>query len=151
MTPLERKEAQRLADDHWDWLEPIIEAIPPENRTVTLIGYLFKTAITHGWKHRAEKVGNGVKMVDNLSMTDIEIKQARFQFSKVLALLSTELDKLPVIGDEEIANALQPTCDDEAKTYYCSDTTAITCINCNSVAQAQLDDIKRQLKGLFGI
>ena len=42
-----------------------------------------------------------------------------------------------LLTDEEIGNALQPVCDNEAKTYYCSDTTAITCINCNPVAKAQ--------------
>ncbi len=47
-------------------------------------------------------------------------------------------DKEARLTDEEIANALQPVCENEAKTYYTADATAITCINCNPVAKAQV-------------
>ena len=45
-----------------------------------------------------------------------------------------------ILTDEEIGNALQPVCEEEA-TFYCSDTTVISCINCRPVAQAQLKKI----------
>ena len=64
---------------------------------------------------------------------------------KILALISEEMKKC-LLTEEEIGNALQPVCDEEEKTYYCSDTTSISCINCDPVAQAQLNAILKVLE-----
>jgi len=48
------EEAKKLAENHWDWLEPIIDKIPFMSRDNELLGYLYKTALVHGIKHGKE-------------------------------------------------------------------------------------------------
>lgn len=54
MTPQEAQKIRDLACRHWNWLEPIIQAVPPENRTDSWIGYLVRTTFVHGGKHFEE-------------------------------------------------------------------------------------------------
>lgn len=48
-------ESQIMAEEHWDWLEPIVSKIPYHVRDDAFLGYLFKTAFIHGAKHEREK------------------------------------------------------------------------------------------------
>lgn len=50
-----KTEVLAQANDHWDWLAPIIKYIPVSSRDDLLIRYIFTTAFTHGAKHEAER------------------------------------------------------------------------------------------------
>jgi len=50
MNEADTSEAQRLAEEHWDWIESLREYHRAMEKK------LFLDAFIHGYKHRAEKI-----------------------------------------------------------------------------------------------
>ena len=44
-------DAERMAEEHWAWLEGLLEYWPNIGMAKGIICYLYKTAFIHGYKH----------------------------------------------------------------------------------------------------
>mgnify|MGYP001318982557 CR=1 FL=1 len=51
-----QQSAKSLAEDHWDWLKSVLEAVPGTGLLPwPLLGVIYKSAFIHGWKHAEER------------------------------------------------------------------------------------------------
>ena len=49
---MEDRELKKLTDEHWKWVEGLMESLPDETMYgLSTVEYLYKTAIAHGYKH----------------------------------------------------------------------------------------------------
>jgi hypothetical protein len=46
-----------LVNDHWDYIFQVLEAHGEEWETIEKVGFHYKTAFAHGWKHAMEAKG----------------------------------------------------------------------------------------------
>lgn len=49
------KEAEKLADEHWEWLGKVF-ALSKNIQNIELTEYLYKTAFVHGYKHAMDEI-----------------------------------------------------------------------------------------------
>jgi len=42
---------KRLAEDHWEWAEGLLNSIPEINVDIEAFEYIYITAFIHGYKH----------------------------------------------------------------------------------------------------
>jgi len=52
--PTEEEFLNKLVDDHWKYIEGIFMAQDRDDDLVHEIGYHYKTAMKHGWRHAKE-------------------------------------------------------------------------------------------------
>ena len=44
-----------LIESHWDYISKLLQVHGEPNETIYKIGYHYKTAFAHGWKHAKEE------------------------------------------------------------------------------------------------
>ena len=49
---------ENLAEDHWNYIKKLLEAHGENSRTVSLIGFHYKSAMIHGFGHCKEEMKN---------------------------------------------------------------------------------------------
>lgn len=59
-----KESPERLAEDHWEWIEGLWESLPAGAVFGGLVTteYLYKTAFIHGYKHGVKDVKNDENM-----------------------------------------------------------------------------------------
>ena len=43
-----------LADEHWKWVQGVFDSAGVDMLSLNVVGYLYKTAMIHGYKHAIE-------------------------------------------------------------------------------------------------
>ena len=49
---------KELANDHWSYVEAILIAHGQPDDLISMVGFHYKTALQHGYKHGVEEAGN---------------------------------------------------------------------------------------------
>ena len=53
------KDVNELADKHWSYVEQMLKAHGEDEDIIRVIGFHYKTAMVHGFKHGREDTQNG--------------------------------------------------------------------------------------------
>ena len=48
--------AKQLANQHWGWLSDLLDALGLQEFNKKTLGYIYRTAFQHGWKHAVEEL-----------------------------------------------------------------------------------------------
>ena len=48
--------AKQLANQHWGWLSDLLDALGLQEFNKKTLGYIYRTAFQHGWKHAVEEI-----------------------------------------------------------------------------------------------
>ena len=51
---LKANNPEELAEEHWDWVEPLLELCFLDAKEIQRLEYLYRTAFEHGYKHGEE-------------------------------------------------------------------------------------------------
>ena len=52
---MDGKQLAKLAKDHWEYVEELLIAHGEKNEDIELIGFHYRTAFIHGFKHGVEE------------------------------------------------------------------------------------------------
>lgn len=52
------KRGKQLAEEHWAYLEQVLQVADVTNTDIDIIGFHYKTAMVHGYKHAWEDMYN---------------------------------------------------------------------------------------------
>ena len=62
-TVIHKSEAEKLAEEHWDYIESLLEI--HDDEYIKQIGFHYKQAFRHGYKHGVENTENTIKDMEN--------------------------------------------------------------------------------------
>ena len=54
MNEEEKKEAIRLSNEHWDYIESLLKTHEVDTKLIKIIEFHYKTSFQHGFKHGLE-------------------------------------------------------------------------------------------------
>lgn len=67
-----KDEVSKLIDDHWGYIEALIDAHAVPISEARVAKYHYKAAMLHGWKHAKEDSGEAVFAPEGAEMTTLD-------------------------------------------------------------------------------